>query len=106
VFSGDSEKVADFVKGLVGDGRRAAGLLGVSVPAEATVGVGEAFMVVLAELVDRRSIHRSRKRWLGGRQTQGVHGGRVVPMHNIERSVATCSHGLCEQRYYMHGHRL
>jgi hypothetical protein len=60
----DPDMVADFVKGLLGIWCRGPGLPGVSILAEAAVGVCEAFKVVLAEVVDRHSNGRSGERRL------------------------------------------
>jgi hypothetical protein len=92
VVRGDSDMVTDVVEEFLGKGRRTAGLLGVGVLAEAAVGVCEAFVVVPAELVDRSSIGRNGERWIRGRPVQGVHRGRVVPVHKVEGSAY---HELC-----------
>jgi hypothetical protein len=94
VFSGDSDMVANFVEGLLGDGCRAAGRPNISVLAEATVGVCKAFVVVLAEFVDRSSVGRSGERWFRGWPVQSVHGGRVVSVCQVEGSVTVgCVNG-------------
>jgi hypothetical protein len=51
------------------------------------VGVCEAFVVVLTEFVDRSSVGRSGERWFRGWPIQGVHGGRVVSVRQVEGSV-------------------